>query len=287
LTKIAVITATYNRASLIRNLWSSLNSQENSDFVWYIIDDGSVDDTKKVVSEFRENSSFEIKYFYQKNSGKHAAISFAFSVVAEPWLVVIDSDDYLVPDAIQKMWNKIAQSDQNIMSLAFHRSYHNGDIVGDAFRKEIGTYVERVNDGIAGDKVCLHRTKACKGFKNPIFPGEKFLAEMPSFIWFSKNNLTQFINEPVLVTNYLDAGLTKNSIRFRQKNICSTLYTYSCMSKYHSGLSLKYRIRAAINWWRFYFSNPILKNTNFHLFLIYFMPIGLFMRFYDYLKVRS
>ena len=42
---ITVLTPTYNRANLLPNLYNSLIAQEENNFNWLIIDDGSTDGT--------------------------------------------------------------------------------------------------------------------------------------------------------------------------------------------------------------------------------------------------
>lgn len=73
--KITVFTPTYNRENTLSRVFDSLKSQTYRDFEWIIVDDGSTDNTKAVVEKFMQAASFEIKYYYQKNSGKHVAIN--------------------------------------------------------------------------------------------------------------------------------------------------------------------------------------------------------------------
>ena len=78
--KISVLTATYNRAYFLEKLYNSLvkNSDYGINIEWLIMDDGSVDDTKKVVENFIKNnniSNLEIKYYFQENNGKMVAIN--------------------------------------------------------------------------------------------------------------------------------------------------------------------------------------------------------------------
>ena len=70
--KISVLTATYNRAYFLEKLYNSLvkNSDYGINIEWLIMDDGSVDDTKKVVENFIKNNSIsnlEIKYYSDSN----------------------------------------------------------------------------------------------------------------------------------------------------------------------------------------------------------------------------
>ena len=71
---VTVLTPTYNRAEKLKSLFDSLKKQTSTDFKWMIIDDGSTDDTDIIVNEFKNNSSFEIEYFYKANGGKHTAL---------------------------------------------------------------------------------------------------------------------------------------------------------------------------------------------------------------------
>ncbi len=48
---LTVLTPSYNRASLLPRLYSSLNNQTVQDFQWLIIEDGSTDGTEDVVKK--------------------------------------------------------------------------------------------------------------------------------------------------------------------------------------------------------------------------------------------
>ena len=49
---VTIITPTYNRAELLKNLYQSLEQQNNKDFEWLIVDDGSTDCTQEVVETY-------------------------------------------------------------------------------------------------------------------------------------------------------------------------------------------------------------------------------------------
>ena len=51
--KITVFTPTYNRAYILPKCFESLNRQSCKDFEWLIIDDGSTDQTKELVTDGR------------------------------------------------------------------------------------------------------------------------------------------------------------------------------------------------------------------------------------------
>lgn len=101
--ELTIFTPTYNRCAKLRKLYDSLVGQTDKNFIWIIVDDGSTDETGKMISEWKKSSEFEIKYIYQTNQGKHIAMKRAFEQCATDWIICVDSDDYLASSAVQEM----------------------------------------------------------------------------------------------------------------------------------------------------------------------------------------
>ena len=59
---VAVLTPTYNRADCLANLYDSLCAQTDKSFKWYIVDDGSTDNTEETVKSLVEKATFQIEY---------------------------------------------------------------------------------------------------------------------------------------------------------------------------------------------------------------------------------
>ena len=106
--KISVLTSTYNRGNLLKKLYNSLiqNSNYNVDVQWLIIDDGSKDDTKNIVKDFKDENKIEIKYFYQENQGKMLAINKLVKEANGDLIIECDSDDYFTEDAFDIIKNE-------------------------------------------------------------------------------------------------------------------------------------------------------------------------------------
>ncbi len=75
--KISVLTPTYNRGEDLNRLYTSLivNNNSNVEIEWLIMDDGSNDRTRTIVTNFIKQNIIKIKYFSQENQGKMAAIN--------------------------------------------------------------------------------------------------------------------------------------------------------------------------------------------------------------------
>ncbi|MBK8382692.1 MAG: glycosyltransferase family 2 protein [Ignavibacteria bacterium] len=88
---ISVIIPTYNRAQLLRLTIESILLQTAEEIEILIIDDGSTDDTEKVVKEFKHDN---IKYFKLSNTGNIGRLrNFGIQRSTYDILAFCDDDD--------------------------------------------------------------------------------------------------------------------------------------------------------------------------------------------------
>ena len=71
---VSIITATYNDELYIENSIRSVLSQDFTDFEYIIINDGSVDNTKKIVQRLQKEDS-RIRLINQQNKGLVASLN--------------------------------------------------------------------------------------------------------------------------------------------------------------------------------------------------------------------
>ena len=129
--KILVLTPTYNREKLIKKLYNSLieNSKYEVDIEWIIMDDGSTDETNKIINEFIKEDKIKIIYQKQENQGKMIAINNMIKKATGDIIIDCDSDDYFTQDAFkiikeeyekyQKNKNEKIKKEDNIYGLCF------------------------------------------------------------------------------------------------------------------------------------------------------------------------
>ena len=107
---------TYNRAHCILNSISSILSQNTVNYEIIIVDDGSTDDTNKIIVNQIHND--KIKYYhYEKNQGANFAKNLGALKSNGEYLIFLDSDDIL---ASKNTLNEIEEdlSNNNYPSLA-------------------------------------------------------------------------------------------------------------------------------------------------------------------------
>ena len=108
----SIIIPTYNRAHLIEIAVKSVLNQTFSDWELIIVDDGSTDNTKEVISEF-SSSDKRIKYFYQENQERSIARNNGIEQSSGQYICFLDSDDYFLSKKLEKLHNFIKGSTQN------------------------------------------------------------------------------------------------------------------------------------------------------------------------------
>ena len=105
--KLSILTATFNRGELLKEIYKSIfrNLIAELEVEWIIIDDGSNDNTKSIVSSFIQRPRLEIKYFWQENAGKMVAINKAVEEATGELIVDCDSDDYFTDGAFRTIYD--------------------------------------------------------------------------------------------------------------------------------------------------------------------------------------
>lgn len=217
--KLTILTPTYNRADYLPRLYESLMAQTNKDFLWLVVDDGSADDTEKLIASY-ENSAIEIRCIVQKNAGKHTALNRGIREIDTELTFIVDSDDYLPENAVDTIlrYHEKYRNTPNLCGYSFLRCHADGRVNTAYFPEEelIGTYAEvRINGGIGGDKAEVFYTQILKQYPFPTFPGEKFLPE--DVVWMQMSGPYQMVhsNENVYYCDYLENGLTNTGKRMK------------------------------------------------------------------------
>lgn len=93
--KISVILPTFNRAHLIQTAIDSVLAQKYEDWELIIVDDGSTDNTKEVVTA---NQDDRIIYLFQENAERSVARNKGIEKAKGEWICFLDSDDYYLPN---------------------------------------------------------------------------------------------------------------------------------------------------------------------------------------------
>ena len=293
---ITICTATYNRGGLLPVLYNSLKAQTNFHFEWIVIDDGSTDATAQVISEMQEQAPFDIVYHKQENQGKHIAINKGVAMAKGRYFFIVDSDDRLPEEAIAIISAKIKniKSDPEIAGVVGLKCYFNKNVVGSGFLSEnmiCDIFEYRYTHKIKGDRAEVFKTAVLKKFPFPKFENEKFIPE--SIVW---NRIGQaykmlFFNENVYECEYLEDGLSAQSVSLRRKYPKGIIHLYAELGAI-TKIGLLNRYKAYVNFWRFFFCDARHKTQNIRLLKKQYaaflcMPLGMIFYVKDNFSQKS
>lgn len=95
---VSVVMATYNMSSYLPLAVRSVLDQTYKNIELLIVDDGSTDDTEKVVEPFLHDS--RVKYMVQENKGQAAAKNFGVHKSTGEYVAFLDADDLWMPEKL-------------------------------------------------------------------------------------------------------------------------------------------------------------------------------------------
>jgi glycosyltransferase involved in cell wall biosynthesis len=253
---LTIFTPTYNRAHLLQRVYDSLLAQTDQNFEWVIVDDGSTDSTPELIQQFEYERRIKILFEKQANSGKHIAINRGLQLASGELFLILDSDDELTPDAVEKVatqWNNLLkESDfEAFGGLVANKSYTNGRDIGNKLSYEIldTTIIDyRFHRKITGDKLEIFKTRLIKQYPFPV-NGDKFCPE--ALIWnrIGSKYKFRFFNDSIYLAEYLPDGLTDRIVTIRKKSPNNAATYYAELSAYN--IPFVEKIKAGINYWRF------------------------------------
>lgn len=251
-----VFTPTYNRANTIERTYRSLLHQTFKNFEWLIVNDGSTDDTANLVNKFLEEGKININYIEKPNGGKHTAWNLGVENAIGSFFIILDADDVLFPDALLVVNNyyERIKDDNDIAGITALCSDFQGSIIGDRypFNSMIGKPAE-INSkfGISGDKFGGYKLDILKKYKFPVYRGERFITEGLVINRIAHRYKNIFINEVLCGVEYLEGGLSANSLRLRVNNIQGSHLYYKEAYLFNS-YDRKLRVRNLLNYLRFW-----------------------------------
>ena len=220
---VTIFTPTYNRAYIIENLYRSLQRQICHDFEWLVVDDGSADNTKALFEAWmKEENPFPIRYVFQENGGKHRAINRGLDLAEGELFFVVDSDDYLTDDAVEKVitWEASLPKDRKYCGVAGNLGTSSTETTNSLFE---GTYLDGTAldryDRIDGERAMVFYTEVHRKYPYPAFPNERFMTE--AVVWnrmAADGYEMRFFNDIIWVFEYREDGLTKTGSRLFLEN---------------------------------------------------------------------
>ena len=223
---VSIIVPVYNVEQYIRRCIDSIISQSYKNIELIIVDDGSTDSSPQIIKEYKDKAIIVT----QRNKGQAAARNTGLKYATGNYICFVDSDDYLLNDAIISMIGTIQQTNADfVCGLAISTGKNGTEIpVIHKFKKDtmIGNS-EIIKDALLGYNIKnsvwakLYDAKLiinnnCKFVEGLINEDQVFTS-----ILSLKANKVALLNQPVY---YVEQRTTSTSRNYKDESI-SVYYT--------------------------------------------------------------
>lgn len=279
---ITVVTATYNRAALLKRCYESLCAQTDMEFRWLIIDDGSADGTWRQVMGWKLSAPFVIDLVIRDNGGKHRALNSAFSVGVDEWVIFLDSDDRLLPHAVHDIRAVLGsgafKASGAIGLLGNVLDMNSREIIGQKVREGDVVSGPRLREhcGVTGDTFRVYRGDLFVSRRFPEFDGESFLPENVLFDQLDNEGAFWLI-PPMVEVEYQPGGLSSQVWRLRHESPRGFAASLASSERVAARIRTRWKFRVQLALWRRRHPEvgEDMTGSGFGKWVAQFMAIGL------------
>ncbi len=255
--RISVMTTAYERAGTLRQLYESLAGQTFQDFEWVVVDDGSTDGTDDLIRSLQAEADFPIEYVWQENQGRHVAINRGVERCRAELCAMIDSDDWYMPEALERMlarWEEIpVERRSEFANVEGLRVDPHGELVCDRYPTDVfdsNGFELKALHGIQGDKIGLYRRDVLIEFP---FPEDLGWYMTPDLGWnrIAAHYSTRYINEIWAYADYRPGGLTDRKTELRLRFLRSHIAFWREFAAMPRPMTRRSKLQAHANYVRY------------------------------------
>lgn len=277
---LSICIPVFNRKKELLNLLDSIVSKARVEVI--IVDDGSIDGLEETIQN--NKYFFELKYFKTLNRGRSSALADAIKYSSGQYIVIMDSDDYFLPDGIENIVKNV-KLNPDIESYLFGvQIIGNGQLIKNLPPKNIiSNFVKlRADYNVKGD---MKEVVSSNILKKCIYNKSYLYRRTPtSLIWesVSKYATCLTISKCVIVKKYNPEGMSANIDELIYENP-HPMYDLN-LRYFNSGLynSRLFRLKSKIQVYRY--SLHINKKIKFILTDFFFIILGFLLFRYDKFK---
>lgn len=117
--KVSILVPCYNSEKYIKKCINSILCQTLNDIEIICINDGSTDNTLKILQSFEKNNS-KIKIIDKKNSGYGASLNLGFSISKGEYIGIVESDDFIEKNMYESLYENAKKYDLDISRCCFN-----------------------------------------------------------------------------------------------------------------------------------------------------------------------
>lgn len=143
--KVSVIVPVYNVEKFIDKCLNSLVKQSLKEIEIIVVNDGTKDNSQKIVDKYVKKYPDKIKSYIKENGGQGSARNYGLKKATGEYIGYVDSDDFVEKDMYKKLYNKAKENNYDIVVCGNYNvseDYQNKNI--DAFINNYNTDLENI-----------------------------------------------------------------------------------------------------------------------------------------------
>lgn len=207
--KISVIIPLYNKENCIRKTIYSVLQQTYDNIEILVINDGSTDGSLDIIKTIKSD---KIRIITQNNSGVSAARNRGIEEAVGDWVVFLDADDFMFPNALSHLYNLVKNANLSIGCANFfilNKDYN----VYPYLRSKYNGATDNINKQMLFGQAFLRMGNSI--FSKEIMSNMRFNSsfkryeDLDFFLRVTHNQQVAVSSTPVVVYSYLNGGLAK------------------------------------------------------------------------------
>lgn len=125
---ISIITPIYQAEKYLEILINSIINQTYRDWELLLIDDGSTDGSAEICDRYAQKDK-RIRVFHKANGGVASARNQAIEMSRGEFLAFADSDDWVEPDWLERLYTTAKEYDADIVVSDFYQEYSQNSVM--------------------------------------------------------------------------------------------------------------------------------------------------------------
>lgn len=143
--KISIVVPVYNVAAYLEKCLISIKNQTYSNLEVLCVDDGSTDDSGKILDSFaKEDARFRV--LHQENQGTGAARNVALEHLTGDYIGFVDPDDWIEPEMFELLHDAITKAGTDVVSCGYYMDREDGSVVRMQNKKKVSENVLQTED---------------------------------------------------------------------------------------------------------------------------------------------
>ena len=145
--KVSVIVPVYNVDKYLQRCLDSILSQSLHDIEIICIDDGSTDNSAKILDEISKKEC-RIKIVHKTNAGYGAAMNVGLDIATGEYIGIVESDDYVLPQMFETLYTEAVENDLDMVKSDAFYWLEKEDFLSRIHTKSLDIYYDRVLDSL-------------------------------------------------------------------------------------------------------------------------------------------